>query len=294
MRRDRVGMAAGVFLVLVVLAAVPGAPLAAHLTGHGPNQQFGHGLTTSGIPLGPLSHEVLDNGKQDPHGQFFLLGTDTLGRDVFVRLLYGARISLLVAVGATGLAVLIGTVLGLIAGYFRGPADIVISRAIEAIMAFPSLLFGVGLAAVLGPGLINSIVVIALFTWYYPARVVRSTVLSLRTREFVQAAISMGVRDTRVMARHLLPHVTAPLIVYATSAVALNIIFAAGLSYLGLGVAPPTADWGQMLSDGVTNGLYRVQPWTAVIPGAALALATLALNQFGDALRDALAVGSNG
>jgi peptide/nickel transport system permease protein len=292
-RRDYVALAASSFILLVVLAAVAGAPLAAYFTGHPPDRQFVNGLTIDGIPLPPLSHEVGANGlTQNPHGQFFLLGTDKLGRDVLVRLLYGARISLLVAFTATGIALLVGVVLGMIAGYFRGIVDAVLSRAIETAMAFPALLFAVGLAAVIGAGLMNVIAVIAIFSWYYPARIVRSAVLSLRETQFIEAAQMIGAKHRWIMVRHLLPQLTAPIIVYATGVIAANILFEAGLSYLGLGVPPPTPSWGQMLSDGVSGGLYRVQPWLALIPGLTLAAVMLSFQLLGDGLRDALATKS--
>ena len=288
-KRDRVGLAAATFLVLLVLAAVFGAPIAASATGHDPDQQFPGGIDVNGLPLPPLSYELGADGQPNPAGEFFILGTDRLGRDQLVRLLYGARISLLVAFTATGVALLIGAPLGLVAGYFGGRLDAVISRAIETAMAFPSMLFAVGLAAVIGPGLVNVIIVIALFSWYYPARMVRSAVVSLKHHQFVEAAISIGASDRRIMLGHLLPQLTAPIIVYATGIIAANILFEAGLSFLGLGVPPPTSSWGQMLSDGVADGLYRVMPWGAFIPGFVLMLTTLAFNQLGDALRDAFA-----
>jgi peptide/nickel transport system permease protein len=292
-RRDYVALVAAGFIALVVFGAIAGAPLAAWVTGHPPNRQYVNGLTIDGIPLPPMSHEVGNDGiHQNPHGQFFVLGTDKLGRDILVRLLYGARISLTVAFAATGIALLIGVVLGMVAGYFRGPADAIISRAIETAMAFPALLFAVGLAAVIGPGLANVILVIALFSWYYPARMVRNAVLSLREAPFIEAATMIGASHRRVMLQHLLPQLTAPLIVYTTGVIAANILFEAGLSYLGLGVPPPTASWGQMLSDGVTDGLYRVQPWLALIPGLTLAAVMLSFQLLGDGLRDALATKS--
>lgn len=287
---DPATIVAGAFLVILLLLAIVGAPIAAALTGHGPNRQFLDGLDLNGIPLAPLSHVIGNNGQPDPHGPFFILGTDRLGRDMLVRILYGARTTLIVGIGATAIALTVGLVLGMIAGYFGGILDAVISRGIETAMAFPSMLFAIGLAAVLGAGLINSIIVIALFSWYYPARIVRTAVLSLRTEQFVEAARSIGLGHVAIMRRHLLPLLTAPLIVYATGVVALNILFEAGLSYLGLGVRPPTADWGQMIADGVSSGLYRQQIWTALIPGLALVFTTLAFNQLGDGLRDAFAV----
>lgn len=290
LRRDHLALAGAAFLVLLVLLAFIGAPLSVQITGHEPDQQFFNGLDINGIPLRPLQNEVLDDGvTPDPNGEFFALGTDRLGRDILVRLLYGARISLFVAFAATGGALLIGVPLGLLAGYYRGALDAVISRAIDTALAFPSLLFAIGLAAVLGAGLRNVIIVIAIFSWYYPARVVRANVLSLRSEQFVEAAVSVGAGDLQILVGHLLPQLTAPIIVYATGIIATNILWEAGLSYLGLGVPPPTPSWGQMLADGVANGLYRVQPWLAVVPGAALALTTLAFNQLGDGLRDAFA-----
>jgi len=169
----------------------------------------------------------------------------------------------------------------------------VVSRAIETAMAFPAILFAAGLAAVIGPGLFNVIVVIALFSWYYPARMVRSAVVSLKHQQFIEAAVSVGAADRRIMLRHLLPQLTAPIIVYATGIIANNVLFEAGLSFLGLGVPPPAPSWGQMLADGVSGGLYRVVPFVAVVPGVALVLTTLAFNQLGDALRDAFATRSS-
>lgn len=289
-RRDRVALASAAFLLLLTLLAFIGAPLASQITGHAFDQQFNNALSLNGVPIGPMEYEfAADGSSANPAGEFFLLGSDRLGRDILVRLLYGARISLFVAFAATGAALLIGVPLGLVAGYYRGPLDAVISRAIDTALAFPSLLLGVGLAAVLGPGLLNVILVIAIFSWYYPARIVRAAVLSLRSEQFIEAALSVGANDGQIIFWHLLPQLVAPLIVYATGIVANNIIFEAGLSYLGLGVPPPTASWGQMLADGVANGLYRVQPWLAVTPGVILALTTLAFNQLGDGVRDALA-----
>jgi peptide/nickel transport system permease protein len=287
-RHDRAALIAGSLLLALVVLATVGAPLAEVLTGHAPEQPFSGGLSPSGIPLAPFSRGLLADGTADPGGAYFLLGTDRLGRDTFVRLLFGARVTLVVGFAATFLSLLIGVPLGLAAGYYRGRIDAVVSRATEAAMAFPSLLFAIGLAAVLGAGLLNVVVVIALFSWYYPARIVRSAVLSLRGEAFVDAAIVAGASDRRVVGLHLLPQLAAPLIVYATGVVSVNVLTEAGLSYLGLGVPPPAPSWGQMLSDGVTTGLYRIQPWVAIIPGLALVATTLTLNVLADSFRESL------
>ena len=287
--RDRTALVAAAFLVLLVLAATVGAPIAAHATGHGPNTQYENALSIDGFPLGPMQRTYNAAGtKHDPNGSLFVLGADRLGRDAMVRLFYGARVSLIVAFGATSLALGIGLVFGLVAGYFGGASDAVISRLIESAMAFPALLLAVGLAVVIGPGLPNVLVVIALFTWFYPARLVRTTTRSLRSSQFVEAARAVGSSDARILGRHVLPHLATPLIVYGTSIVAINILFEAGLSYLGVGVPLPTASWGSMLSDGVTSGYYRYAPALALVPGVALVLTLLALNLLGDGLRDAL------
>ncbi len=288
-KRDRVAMAAAAFIVLLVLAAVAGAPLAASLTGHEPNQEFPNALSLDGMPIGVMERTYDAAGtRHSPHGDLFVLGADRLGRDQLVRVLYGARVSLIVAFGATSVAILIGVLVGVAAGFYGGKIDAVASRFIETAMAFPALLLAVGLAVVIGPGLTNALVVIAAFTWFYPARLARTQTRSLRMSQFVEAARSIGGSDRHILARHILPHLTAPLLVYGTSIVAMNILFEAGLSYLGVGVPLPTASWGSMLSDGVVSGYYRYAPALAIVPGAALVLTMLALNLLGDGLRDAL------
>ncbi len=282
-------MAALGFLVALVLAAGAGAPIAAHWTGHGPNEQIDAAVGADGVPIGPLGRAFkADSVTPNPHGDVFVLGADTIGRDMLVRLLYGARVSLIVAVGATGISLLAGVIFGLAAGWFGGLTDAVISRAVEAGMAFPALLLAIGVAVVLGPGLVNVLVIIALFTWYYPARIVRGEVLRIRSSTLVEAARSIGATDARILRRHVLPQVTAPLVVYATTVIAGNIMFEAGLSYLGVGVPPPTASWGQMLSDSIDSGLFFTAPFLAIVPGFALVLTMLAFNVFGDGVREAL------
>jgi peptide/nickel transport system permease protein len=289
LRHDPVSVFAFSLLVLLVLAALIGGPLAAHLTGHPPNQQFPNALSTDGQPIGLMQRTYLaGTATHNPHGSLFVLGADALGRDLLVRVLYGARISLLVATSATALAVVIGVSLGLLAGYLGGWTDAVVNRMTETAMAFPNVLLAVGLAVVIGPGLLNVVIIIALFTWYYPARIVRSATIASKKMTFVAAARAIGARPRRLLIVHLLPQVWGPLLVYATSIIANNIIFEAGLSYLGVGVPPPTATWGQMLSDAVTSGMYQTDIIVAVVPGLALVITMLAFNLLGDGIRDAL------
>lgn len=289
LRRDLPAMISAGILALLVLVATVGAPLAANLTGHAPTQQYPDAIAIDGLPIGIMQRPYLPDGiTTDPSASRFVLGADRLGRDQLVRLLYGARISLIVAFGATGLAMLTGISLGLLAGYRGGWIDALVSRAIETAMAFPSLLLAVGLAVVVGPGLFNVLLVIALFTWFYPARIVRNATLSGKKLLYVDAARSVGASPRRLLLVHILPQVWGPLLVFGTSIVANNILFESGLSYLGVGVPPPAASWGQMLSDGVNSGLYRVVPALAIVPGLALVVTMLAFNLLGDGLRDAL------
>jgi peptide/nickel transport system permease protein len=226
-----------------------------------------------------------------------LFGVDPLGRDVFARVLYGARVSLLVAFVATGLSMIVGVTLGMVAGYFRGAVDMSISRLIDILLAFPILLLALGLATAcslghgcfggaLKPGLVVVIFVIAFVNWTYIARIVRGQVLSLREKEFVEAARSLGASNSRIIFREILPNLVAPIIVYATLIIPQNILFEAALSFLGAGVQPPTASWGAMLADATT--IYNVAWWYMVFPGAALLLTVLAFNLVGDGLQDAL------
>lgn len=289
LRRDPVSIFAFSLLVLLILAAAIGGPLAAHFTGHSPDQQFASALAANSEPLGVWQRTYLPNGiTHNPHGSLFVLGADALGRDLLVRVLYGARISLLVATAATALALIIGISLGLLAGYLGGWVDSIVNRLTETAMAFPNLLLAVGLAVVVGPGLLNVVLIIALFTWYYPARIVRGATIATKRMTFVAAARTVGARPRRILLVHLLPQVWGPLLVYGTSIIANNIIFEAGLSYLGVGVPPPTASWGQMLSDAVTSGMYQTDLTLALAPGIALVLTMLAFNLLGDGLRDAL------
>jgi ABC-type dipeptide/oligopeptide/nickel transport system permease subunit len=271
LRRDRVAMISLVIIVLIVLMAVL-APLATTLTGHPPNEQYRDiGLTPDGLPKGPTSQ--------------FWLGTDDLGRDILVRIAYGARVSLLVGVVATSIAVVIGVIVGLAAGFFGGIVDTVLARFVDIALTVPFLLVAIALVSITGPSLTITILVIGFFSWASVARIVRGQVLSLREREFVEAARSLGASDPRIMFVDILPNVLAPIIVYTTLLIPVVIVVEATLTYLGLGLPPPTADWGGMISDG--QQYYTTAWWFIFFPGAALLLTTLAFNLFGDGVRDA-------
>ena len=303
-RRDKVAIGGGVFIILLVIIAFAGAPLAQRLLHHGPNDIFpGPALnSTTQLPVGPWTHfKAAPGGLTCATGLpckhvFFILGADSqLGRDEFLRLLYGAQTSLEVAILATILAMVIGIMLGAIAGYFGGVIDILVSRLTEMVMAFPILLFIVALASTVGPrlnnftlgifgqGVLTLVLVIGLFTWYYPARIIRAQVLSLREKDFVEAARMVGASDMRIIRSHLLPHLVAPIIVYSTLIVAQNVLLEAGLSFLGIGIPLPTASWGNLLS--TAPDYYLVQPWLMLWPGAAVLFATLAFNLLGDGVR---------
>jgi peptide/nickel transport system permease protein len=215
------------------------------------------------------------------------LGTDALGRDVLSRVLWAGRVSLAIGVGVELLAATVGCVIGLVAGYFGGPVDAALMRVTDVVMAFPSLVLAIGLIAVFEqPGLDKVVIVLVALGWTTIARVVRGAVLSLKTREFVQAARALGGGHVAIMLRHLLPNALAPLLVAATIGVGGNMVAEAGLSFLGLGAQAPTISWGAMLADGQT--FLATAPWVAVFPGAALLLAVLGVNLLGDGLRDLL------
>src|SRR2546423_876250 len=271
------------FIVFLVLVAVC-APLIIKLVGaRPPNAQSTKYLDSFGTPTGPSSENFM--------------GVDQLGRDVLARVLYGARVSLEVAIVATAISVFIGVTLGMIAGYFRGWVDTGISRVIDVLLAFPILLFGIGLASacslgngclggLIKPGLTVVIFVIAFVNWTYIARIIRGQVLSLREKEFVEASRSLGASNMRIIFREILPNLVAPIIVYSTLIIPTNILFEAALSFLGVGVQPPDASWGAMIAD--ATEIFDTAWWYMVFPGAALLLTVLAFNLLGDGLQDAL------
>ena len=298
-KRDKLAVGSIFFIVFLFLSAFVGAPIAAHLLGHGPNDIFQYGVDQNTLaPVGPWTHiPYVDlNGKT--HHTLLVLGGDSqLGRDLFLRLLYGAQTSLEVALLATIGSVTLGVIMGLISGYFRGWVDSVVSRMIEIVMVFPALLFIIAVRIVMGPslnnftlgflsrGVLTLALIFTIFGWFYPARIIRGVVLSLREKEFVEAARMTGASDFRIMRSHLLPHLVAPIIVYSSLIIATNIIGEAGLSFLGLGIDLPTASWGNLLS--TAPDFYLTQPWLMVWPGLSILLTTLAFNLLGDGLRDA-------
>jgi len=300
LRRDKLALAGGVFIVLLFVTAFAGAPLASHFLGHGPNEPFlvSGGLDADQLPAGPWTHvgKLTENGELEQ--QLFVLGSDsTLARDEFLRLLYGAQVSLEVGVGATLLSLLLGSIAGAVAGFYRGWADTTISRLVDLTMAFPYLLFVITLAGTLGTrlnhvtfgflgeGVVTLVLVFGLLGWFYSARVMRSVALSIREKEFVEAARMVGASNRRIIRSHVFPHLVGPLIVLATLNVAAFILAEAGLSFLGLGIQLPTASWGNLLAD--APQYYTSRPLLMVWPGVALLLTTLAFNLLGDGLRDA-------
>jgi peptide/nickel transport system permease protein len=285
LRRDKVAMGGGIFIVLLILLAIFGPyfvqnpdlyhPELINATFSRPNGPFG------GISLAhPLGVEPVT------------------GRDMLARIVVGARYSLLIGFLATALAVIIGVVMGVIAGYFGGWVDSVIARSMDIFLAFPLLVFAIALVGVI-PGsafglsgntlrVALLIFIIGFFAWPYMGRIIRGQTLSLREREFVDAARSLGARGPYILFRELLPNMVGPILVYATLLIPTNILFEAALDFLGVGIIPPTPSWGQMLATAVNQGFYYVDPMYMIIPGLAIFLTVLAFNLFGDGLRDAL------
>jgi peptide/nickel transport system permease protein len=297
-RRDKVAIISIVFIVFLVFAAFIGSRIAENVLGHGPNTIF-VGTPAIKPDLNPNPDLMLK--VNDPFTQeqttLVLGASDRLGRDELLRLMNGAKVSLEVAVLSTTFVMIIGVLLGAAAGYYRGWIDTIISRITEITMAFPALLFIIALAATVGPrldkitlgffapGVITLVLVFSMFGWFYPARIMRAQVLSIREKEYIEAARMVGAGDWRIIRSHVIPHLVAPMIVYSTLIVAQFVLAEAGLSFLGLGIKSPTASWGNMLADSVE--FYTVVPWLMLWPGLAVLLTTLAFNLLGDGLRDA-------
>ncbi|MCL6439480.1 MAG: ABC transporter permease [Rubrobacteraceae bacterium] len=260
-----VGLA--IFLIMILVAIL--APVLAR---YNPDIQFRNGLTATGSPL-------------PPSGRFWL-GTDPLGRDLYSRLVYGARTSMEVAILANIISTIIGVVIGAVAGFFGGIVDTLLMRFTDVMMSFPVLLFAAFLSVALKPGLKVVIFVIGFVSWFYLARIVRGEILSVKNRDYVDAARSIGVSRFRILIRHLLPQVYGQIIVYVTLGFSTTVLYEAILSFLGIGVQPPTPSWGNLISDG--DQYLTSAPWIAVFPGIAVAITVLGLNLLGDGLRDAL------
>ncbi len=281
-RQDKVAVVCGIIILLEIAVAIL-APLVVKILGvPGPNVQNPNLTNAFGSPLGPSwAHPF---------------GVDQLGHDVLSRTIYGARVSLIVGIVGTAIATLIGVTVGMLAGYYKGHIDTFFSRIIDLLLSIPPLLLGLGIAAscsvhacaggAVQPGIGAVIFLIALITWPYSARIVRGLVLSLREREFVEASHSFGASNARIMFREILPNLAAPIIVYATLQVPLNILLEAAFSYLGIGIRPPTVSWGQMIA--AATPIFNTAWWFMVFPGAALLITVLAFNLLGDGLRDAL------
>lgn len=273
-------------IVLLVSTALLAPTIAKNVAHRGPNDlSLSRDMTDDfGLPKGP--------------NETYIFGADHAGRDLFVRVIYGARTSLLAALGATAISVTFGVFMGLMAGYIGGKVDTVISRLIDVILSLPLLLFAIGVAAacsttqegclggLIRPGLSLVVFIIAAFSWPYIARIVRGNTLSIREKEYIEASRSLGASNMRIMRKEVLPNLVAPIIIYSTLIIPNNIIFEAALSFLGLGVPQKIPSWGRMLSDAA--GLLEIAPWLMIFPAAFLVMTTLAFNLLGDGVRDAL------
>jgi peptide/nickel transport system permease protein len=282
LRKDRVAMASLGFVVFLVILALA-APLIVKILGlPGPYVQNLNLTDEFGSPQGPSGAHPF--------------GVDQLGHDVMSRVIYGTRVSLEVGIVGTAIATVIGVSFGIVAGFYRGWVDTLLSRTVDVVLSIPVLLLGLGIGAAcavrgciggaISPGTSVIIFLIALVNWTYIFRIVRGLVLSLREREFVDASRALGASNARIMFREILPNLVAPVIVYATLLIPLNILLEASLSFLGVGVRPPTASWGQMIAS--ATPIFNTAWWYMTFPGVALLFTVLAFNLLGDGLRDAL------
>lgn len=322
-RRDRVAMASGIFLILLVLAIFPGAKLASVGLGHGPDDPYPYAVGNYTLrPVGPWSwvpdtHQlapqtsdtVIAGPEKGTPNTLFVLGADgPLGHDLFLRLLYGGQVSLEVGVGATVIALLIGVTLGVLAGWLGGLVDGALSRLTDLVMALPILLIllmvGTGLGdglqrftffGVFNQGVVQLMLLIGAFTWYYPARIARSQMQQLRHQEYVDAARMIGASGSRIVRKHLFPHLVPSLVVYGTIMVATALMLEVGITFLGAGIKLPTASWGTLLGQQWGSALNptittpeNFQPWPTIVPSVAILLTVLALNQLGEGMREAL------
>lgn len=262
-KANRMAVIAGAFIILLCLMAI---------------------FADTIVPHDPL--EIYSGKRGVGPSSEHLMGFDHVGRDLFSRVIYGSRVALIVGLGASSIAVIIGVMVGVTAGYFSGWPDSLLSRLTDTLMAFPIIALLILLASIVGPSLVTTVVVIGVTSWAIYARVVRAQVLSLKRQEFVVAALAIGASDRRIIFRHILPNVLAPVIVLVTLGVGTIIILEAALSFLGLGIQPPTPSWGGTLSDG--RAFILLFPHIAMAPGIMIVLTVLAFNLLGDGLRDAL------
>ena len=261
------------FAAMLIILLIAGAALfAPFIAPYNPNEQLMNGLSVQGSPLPPSSH--------------YLLGTDLLGRDLLSRLIYGARTSLIIGILANGVAVLIGTFLGLLAGFLRGRTGSLIMRFTDLMMAFPALLLAITLASIFSPSLFIVALVIAMVNWVQVARVIYTQTISISEREFIEASRSLGASTPRILFKHLLPHLLPTILVWATLGIATTVLLEATLSFLGIGVRPPTPSWGNIIFENQTY--FSTAPWLVFLPGLAIIMLALAFNLLGDALRDEL------
>ncbi len=267
-KRDKVALFGGTIIVIVVTAAL----LAPWVTPYDPHEQFFDGLTLEGAPL--------------PPNKRFPLGTDLLGRDLYTRLVYGARTSLIIGIAANAAAVLVGTLLGIIAGYLGGWVGNAIMRFTDLMMAFPALLLAIALASILTPSLWIVAMVIALVNWVQTARVIYTQTLSIAEQEFIQAARALGATPIRILWVHILPHLIPHIMVWATLGISVTVLFEATLSFLGIGVQPPTPSWGGIIFE--SQSYFLTAPWLVIFPGISILLFALGFNLVGDGLRDAM------
>jgi ABC-type dipeptide/oligopeptide/nickel transport system permease subunit len=289
LRRDKVAIGGAIFVLILIIVSLPGVTeFITDRLGSPPNQ-FHQNLVdaTLGSPLKPFGGMSADH----------LFGVEPInGRDLFSRILYGARVSILIGVLATLLSVVIGTVMGIVAGFFGGWVDTLIARAMDVFLAFPLVLFAISLVGVIPNSLFGLegnnlriailVFIIGFFNWPYIGRIIRGQTMSLREREFVDAAQSMGARNSYILFKEILPNLIAPILVYSTLLIPTNILFEAALSFLGVGINPPDPSWGGMLSQ--ATELYSVAPHFVIVPGLAIFVTVLAFNLLGDGLRDAL------
>ena len=265
--RDRAALAGGLLVAVFVLLAA----LAAVISPHNPARQNSDGLTDTGSPVPPSAK--------------YPLGTDALGRDVLSRLLWGARVSLGIGIASNFTAVGIGVLAGALAGFYGAATETLIMRFVDILMGFPVLLLSVALVSVLEPSPLTIVIVIAFVNWTYLSRIVYNAVRSLKHRDFVAAAQALGASRLFVLVRHILPQLTSIIVVYASLGIATSVLLESTLSYIGIGVPPPTASWGNMISEG--QRYYRSAPWLVLYPGLCIGLTVLAFNLLGDGLRDA-------